>query len=74
MADPTPQQNFIIDLLTSKKAIVMLIVVVAVTVLAALSKVQGQAALDFIKWVVMAWLGSQAVVDAAAKLPPKNGG
>jgi len=60
--------NPILALLGSKKALIMLVAVVGAIVLAAIGKVDGQQALDFCKWVVMTWLGAQAVVDAAPKL------
>lgn len=54
------------DLMQSKKALVALVAIAAVLALAFASKVDGQQALDFVKWVVMTLIGSQALVDASA--------
>ena len=64
----------LIDLLNSRKALIMLLAVVGAFLLAALGKVAGDQALEFVKWVVMTWLGAQAVVDAATRprLQPKE--
>ncbi len=60
----------------SRKAWVVLAAVVGVIVMNVTGRVPGERALDFIKWIVMTWLGAQAAEDAAGKLlvPPKSGG
>lgn len=60
------------DMLTSRKAVVMLVSIACVTVLAALGKVSGSEALEFSKWVVMVWIGAQAVVDATSRALPQG--
>ena len=62
----------IFQLLSSRKAIVMLASLIGVVLLAALGKIPGAQAVEFCKWVVMTWLGAQALVDATtrAKTPP----
>lgn len=54
-------------LLASRKAIVTVLVIVGVVVLAALGKVAADPALEFLKWIVIAWLGAQAYEDGAVK-------
>jgi hypothetical protein len=60
----------ILSLLTSRKAIVMLFSIIAVSALAALGKIAGNDALDFVRWVVLVWIGSQAAVDAITRRTP----
>jgi hypothetical protein len=64
------------SLLSSRKAWVVMLALVAITVLASLGKVAGELAIDVIKWVVVTWLGAQAFEDskvksAALMQPPK---
>lgn len=58
----------------SRKAWVLLLAVVCVGVLAYVGRIEGQAALDFVKWLVTAWFGAVAIEDSAHKLtlPPPN--
>jgi hypothetical protein len=65
--DPTTQSP-IARLLGSTKFLVCLLAIVAVTVLSALGRFEGQQAIDFIKWVVITWTASQAVQSSAEKL------
>jgi hypothetical protein len=54
-------------LLSSKKAIITILTMVIVMVLCLAGHIDGDAALDVIKWVAMVWLGAQALVDSKAK-------
>jgi hypothetical protein len=56
-------------LLSSRKALMMLAAVIAATTLASLGKVTGTEALEFVKWVVLVWIGAQAAVDAVTRRP-----
>lgn len=53
-----------VELTSSKKAFIMALAIVAVVVLSSLGRVPGTEALDFVKWVVVAWLGAQAYQEA----------
>lgn len=55
------------NLIASRKAWVMMIAIVAVATLNALGRIEGDKALEFIKWVVMTWIAAQGVEDAAVK-------
>lgn len=75
--------NVIQTLLASRKAWVVLLAVVGVVVMELMGKISAKDALDALKWLVSAWLGAQAVEDAAEKhgsaaarvsLPPSTGG
>lgn len=55
------------NLLSSRKAIVTILVVVGVIVLAALGRLAAEPAMEFLKWIVIAWLGAQAYEDGAVK-------
>lgn len=62
--------NPLIALLGSRKAWIAMLSIVAVVALAALGKIDGAGALDFVKWLVSAWIGSVALEDAGAKRNP----
>lgn len=55
------------NLAASRKALVMVAAVIAVTVLAGIGKLGSAPALDFIKWIVGIWLGAQAAEDMLVK-------
>jgi len=55
------------NLISSRKAIVVMMVVVGVVVLAGLGRVQQEQAMEFLKWIVVAWLGAQAYEDGSVK-------
>lgn len=57
-------------LLNSRKAWIAVLSIVAVVALAALGKVDGAGALDFVKWLVSAWIGSVALEDAGTRRAP----
>lgn len=58
----------------SRKAWVLLIAIVAVVGLTAMKMIDGAQALDFVKWLVVAWFGAVAIEDGAQKLmvPPSG--
>lgn len=56
---------------TSRKAWVLILCVVGVVVMNLTGRIDGAAALDFIQWVVSAWLGAVALEDGASKLIPR---
>lgn len=62
------------SLLASRKAWVLLLSIVSVTILTLVGKLTADQALNFVKWVISAWLGAVALEDAADKvqLPPSN--
>jgi len=62
--------NMISALLASRKAWVLLLCVAGAMVLNAKGQIDGPQALDFIKWVVGAWLAAVAAEDAAKKMAP----
>lgn len=66
--------NMMSAMLTSRKAWVMVVCVVGAVVLNARGQIDGPQALDFIKWVVGAWLGAVAIEDGAKKLAPGASG
>jgi hypothetical protein len=55
------------NLTSSRKAIIVVTVVIGVVVLAAIGRVPQEQAMDFMKWIVVAWLGAQAYEDGAVK-------
>ena len=55
------------NLVSSRKALVVVLVVVGVVVLAAVGRVQQEQAMEFLKWIVVAWLGAQAYEDGSVK-------
>lgn len=59
-------------MLGSRKAMVGLSAIAAVTFLAHAGKVDGGQAMDFIKYVVMTFIGAQAVEDAAKHMSQKG--
>ena len=61
-------QSKAIELVTSRKFLISLVAVVVICLLAAAGKVGGDQAMDFVKWVLGAWLASQAATDVANKL------
>jgi len=60
-------------LLNSTKVWVLLAAIVAVTTLAILGKYPAQQAVEFAKWLVTAWLGSQAVQTGAESIAKSLG-
>jgi hypothetical protein len=65
-------------LLSSRKAVIVVVAIIAITVLGYFGVVEGDKAVDFVKWVVVSWLGAQAYEDAkiksAALYQPANEG
>jgi hypothetical protein len=59
--------NVILRLLNSRKAVIMLLALVAAALLTVSRYITGHEALEFCKWMVITWLGSQAVVDACTR-------
>lgn len=59
-------------MLGSRKAMVGLTAILAVTYLAHGGKVDGVQAMDFIKYVVMTFIGAQAMEDAAKHMSQKG--
>jgi hypothetical protein len=55
------------SLATSRKAWVLLVAVVGAVVMNVAGRIDGEKALEFIKWIVMTWLGAQAYEDAHVK-------
>jgi hypothetical protein len=53
--------------MNSRKAWVLLLAIIGVVVMNVVGRIDHKDALDFIKWIVMAWLGAVAAEDAAAK-------
>ena len=60
-------QNVLLDLVTSKKAIVTSLGVIVVMVLCLMNKIPGESAVDAIKWLVSVWVGAQAFEDSHVK-------
>jgi hypothetical protein len=60
--------NVFARLAGSTKFLVALVAIVAVVVLAALGKYSSADAVAFVKWIVTAWLGAQAVQVGAEKV------
>ena len=54
-------------LLSSRKAVIVFTTIVAVTVLGYFGVIEGDKVIDFVKWVVVSWLGAQAYEDAKIK-------
>jgi hypothetical protein len=57
----------IAGLASSRKAWVLLAAVVGAVVMNVAGRIDGDKALEFIKWLVMTWLGAQAYEDAHVK-------
>ena len=57
-------KDALIELTSSKKAIVMSLAIVATVILASVNRITGPQAIDFVKWVVITWIGAQAYQDA----------
>ncbi|HOA00819.1 MAG TPA: hypothetical protein PKI27_00775 [Dermatophilaceae bacterium] len=57
----------IAQLFGSRKALITMLAIVGIVVLAGLGRVAGEQALDFIKWIVTAWLAAQAYEDGRVK-------
>ena len=55
------------NLISSRKGIIVIATIVSVVVLAALGRLEQESTLEFLKWIVAAWLGAQAYEDAAIK-------
>ena len=65
--------NVLTALMQSRKAWVLVAATVVVIVLAVMHFVTGAQALDFVKWLVIAWFGAVAVEDGAQKMTvPSN--
>jgi hypothetical protein len=66
--------NIVKSLAQSRKAWVLLIAIACVSGLAYTGRIDGQVALEFVKWLVTAWFGAVALEDGAHKLmlPPPN--
>lgn len=60
-------KDSIVELVTNTKFVIAVLAVVVVTLLAVIGRVTGTEALGFVKWIATAWLGAQAIVEAAAK-------
>lgn len=54
-------------LLSSRKAIVVIVAIGTVAALGFTHNVDGDRVLEFVKWVLMVWLGAQAYEDAKIK-------
>lgn len=61
-------------LAVSRKAWVLLIAIVGVVAMNIAGRVNGEDALSFIKWMVVAWFGAVAAEDAAKKMSAGNPG
>lgn len=59
-------------LVQSRKAWVVLFAIIGAIALAAMNRISAEASLEFVKWVVVAWLGAIAAEDAAEKAAPKE--
>lgn len=65
-------------LLSSRKAIIVFVAIVAISGLGYAGIVEGDKVVEFVKWVVVSWLGAQAYEDAKVKSaalyqPPSEG-
>jgi len=58
----------LVELFSSRKFVIALVAVLIIVVLAVAGRIAGDQALDFIKWVVGAWIAGQAATDVASKL------
>jgi hypothetical protein len=67
-----PVQGKVGELLGSRKFWVSIVAIGAVITFAVLGKVAGDQAMDFIKWIIGAWLGSQAATDVAKVFASKS--
>ena len=67
-------QSKLAELLGSRKFWVSIVAIGAVVTFAVMGRIAGDQALDFIKWVIGAWLGSQAATDVAKVFADKKGG
>jgi len=47
----------------SRKAVVLVFAIAGVVLMNCVGRIDGEKALDFIKWVVTAWLAAQALED-----------
>lgn len=54
-------------LVQSRKAWVVLLAIIGAVLLAALGRISAAESLEFVKWIVVAWLGAIAAEDAAEK-------
>lgn len=69
--DPTILQAFG-KLASSRKAIVVVLAIVIVGGMGFAHVVEGDKVLEFVKWLVMAWLGAQAYEDGKVKSAALN--
>jgi len=68
-------------LLASRKAIIVIVAIGVVAALGFTHNIEGDKVIEFVKWVVVSWLGAQAYEDAKIKSaalftppsPPNNG-
>lgn len=68
----TPAANPLLGLLRSRKAIVVLVTLICVTVLAALGRVSGEAAMQLFTVLIPSWLLGQSYEDGKAKGATSN--
>lgn len=61
------------NIMKSRKAVLVLVSVLCLTVLVGLGKVDPKDFIDFIKITLPVWLGAQGLEDAAAKYNPVGG-
>ncbi len=61
------------NIMKSRKAVIVVLSVVCLTVLTAMGKIDPKDMLDFIKITLPVWLGAQGLEDAAEKYNPVGG-
>lgn len=59
--------NALTGLLSSRKAIIVFVAILAISGLGYAGIVEGDKVIEFVKWVVVSWLGAQAYEDAKIK-------
>lgn len=52
------------NLITSRKAVVMMLATIGSVLLAVFKQISWHDTLEFSKWTIVMWLGSQAAIDA----------